>query len=78
MTNAFFEHPIRNSPYEYPARHWELDLSGQPTGQIRDERRSASFLSAVPRTKKQSQSQIVFDAEPRELPTDRQDCELSR
>ena len=26
--------PILNSPYEYPARHWELDEHGQPTQQI--------------------------------------------
>lgn len=25
MDNPFFNHPILNSPYEYPARHWELD-----------------------------------------------------
>ncbi len=25
MDNRFFEKPILNSPYEYPARHWELD-----------------------------------------------------
>ena len=25
MSNPFFEHPILNSPYEYPNRHWELD-----------------------------------------------------
>ena len=76
MTNAFFEQPILNSPYEYPARHWELDPSGQPTGEIRNERRSASFLSAIPRTKKQSQSQVVFDEEARELATEGQQYEL--
>ncbi len=31
MDNQFFEQPILNSPYEYPARHWELDDQGQPT-----------------------------------------------
>jgi len=31
MENPFFEHPILNSPYECPARHWELDAEGQPT-----------------------------------------------
>ena len=31
MSNPFFDHPILNSPYERPARHWELDASGQPT-----------------------------------------------
>ena len=76
MTNAFFERPVLNSPYEYPARHWELDPSGQPTGHIRDERRSASFLSAIPRTKKQSQSQLVFDEEARQLATEGQQYEL--
>ena len=25
MQDLFFERPILNSPYEYPARHWELD-----------------------------------------------------
>ena len=76
MTNAFFERPVLNSPYEYPARHWELNPSGQPTGHIRDERRSASFLSAIPRTKKQSQSQLVFDEEARQLATEGQQYEL--
>lgn len=30
----FFDEPILNSPYDYPGRHWRLDESGQPTGQI--------------------------------------------
>ena len=25
MSPHFFERPILNSPYAYPARHWELD-----------------------------------------------------
>jgi type III restriction enzyme len=25
MSNPFFDHPILNSPYKYPQRHWELD-----------------------------------------------------
>ena len=28
MSNPFFDHPILNSPYEYPRRHWELDETG--------------------------------------------------
>ena len=32
----FFEQPILNSPYEDPARHWELDDEGQPTNRIID------------------------------------------
>ena len=34
MDNRFFENPIPNSPYTCPARHWELDADGQPTGTI--------------------------------------------
>ena len=29
MTLQFFERPILNSPYAYPAQHWELDPDGQ-------------------------------------------------
>ena len=42
MDNPFFDHPILNSPYEYPKRHWELDDQGQPTQQIIEHRRRAS------------------------------------
>ena len=49
MPNPFFEHPILNSPYEYPARHWELDASGQPTQQIIESRRRADFITPIPR-----------------------------
>ena len=34
MHESFFDQPIRNSPYEYPTSHWELDADGQPTGKI--------------------------------------------
>ena len=34
MGNPFFEHPILNSPYECPSRHWELDKQGLPTQKI--------------------------------------------
>jgi type III restriction enzyme len=34
MSNPFFDHPILNSPYEYPSRHWELDDGGQSTQKI--------------------------------------------
>jgi len=65
MTSLFFEHPILNSPYEYPARHWGLDKDGQPTQQIIDERRRADFITPIPRAKKQrkrtKQAEFVFD-----------------
>ncbi len=51
MDNQFFEKPILNSPYDYPARHWELD-HGQPTGQISEVRRRADFITPIPKPKK--------------------------
>ena len=29
MSNPFFDHPILNSPYEYPSRHWESTAQGE-------------------------------------------------
>ena len=39
MSEQFFERPILNSPYAYPARHWELTPDGQPTNKIIETRR---------------------------------------
>jgi len=65
MPNPFFDHPILNSPYECPRRHWELDLSGQPTQQIIERRRRAEFITPIPKPKKRKtpvqQQEIVFD-----------------
>ncbi|MCB0264963.1 MAG: DEAD/DEAH box helicase family protein, partial [Calditrichaeota bacterium] len=65
MDNRFFEQPILNSPYEYPARHWELDKDGQPTQQIIDNRRRAEFITPIPKPKKRKgtdkQAALVFD-----------------
>ncbi len=44
MNDQFFKKPILNSPYDYPARHWELDADGQPTQQIIETRRGAEFI----------------------------------
>lgn len=52
MDNTFFDAPILNSPYAYPARHWELDASGQPTQVIKPSRRSADFITPIPRPRK--------------------------
>jgi type III restriction enzyme len=52
MSNPFFDHPILNSPYEIPARHWELDETGQPTQKIIEKRRRADFITPIPRPKK--------------------------
>jgi hypothetical protein len=52
MSNPFFDRPILNSPYERPARHWELDRDGQPTQKIVDTRRKAEFFSPIPTPRK--------------------------
>jgi type III restriction enzyme len=64
MDSAFFERPILNSPYEYPARHWELDAQGQPTQQIIERRRLAEFITPIPKPRKRKggeQASMVFD-----------------
>jgi type III restriction enzyme len=63
MTDTFFERPILNSPYEYPAKHWELDATGQPTGNEIPSRRRADFITPIPKPKKQKAGQkgFVFD-----------------
>jgi len=65
VTNLFFEKPILNSPYAYPARHWELDPDGQPTQAIIDKRRLAEFITPIPKPKKRkgsgSQTNLLFD-----------------
>lgn len=64
MTESFFTAPIINSPYEYPALHWELDDAGQPTGVRLDGRRPASFVTPVPAPRKQlrGQRELQLDA----------------
>jgi type III restriction enzyme len=65
MSNPFFDQPILNSPYAYPARHWELDDSGQPTQQIIHKRRKAEFITPIPKPKKRKgqgeQAVLTFD-----------------
>jgi type III restriction enzyme len=65
MPNPFFEHPILNSPYECPTRHWELDAQGQPTQQIIEQRRRVEFITPIPKPKKRKgqsiQRTLVFD-----------------
>jgi type III restriction enzyme len=64
MSNPFFDHPILNSPYESPRRHWELDAAGQPTQNIVDARRRADFITPIPRPKKRrrsAQEEMIFD-----------------
>ena len=64
--NPFFTHPILNSPYESPTRHWEFDKDGQPTQQIMEYRRSADFITPIPKPRRQerrnhAQMALVLD-----------------
>src|SRR5665213_533815 len=65
MPNPFFDHPILNSPYARPPRHWELDEQGQPTQRIIESRRRADFITPIPKPKKRTsapnQKTMVFD-----------------
>ena len=79
MEDRFFKQPIPNSPYEYPKRLWELDDSGQPTHQILKHRRSAEFITPIPKPKKQKgckQIEMVLD-EGRGLSTKDQQYDLT-
>ncbi len=73
MSQSFFDHPILNSPYEYPARYWELDESGQPTNRVIERRRPAQYVSPIPKPKKQRLEQRELDlADASGLSTERQ------
>jgi type III restriction enzyme len=80
MSDPFFDHPILNSPYDYPLRHWELDEDGQPTRKIIEARRSAKFVTPIPKPKKQKgkvkQQSILFD-EGMGLSTEEQQYDLT-
>ena len=75
MENPFFEHPILNSPYEVPLRHWELDDQGQPTQRLIESRRPAKFTTPIPRPRKRhgdsSQGTLGFE-EDRRISTEKQ------
>src|SRR5262245_50921084 len=80
MSNAFFEHPILNSPYGRPRRHWELDKDGQPTQLILEERRRAEFITPIPKPKKRKaptqQKEILFE-EGKGLSTEKQQYDIT-
>ena len=65
MQNRFFDQPILNSPYDYPAQHWELDDDGQPTYKILPGRRNAQFITPIPKPKLSKvtarQARLEFD-----------------
>ena len=80
MEQGFFEQPILNSPYEYPARHWELDENRQPTNRIVDRRRSVTFITPIPAARKQrlNQPELGLDDADRTPDQDGQQYELMR
>lgn len=56
--------PVINSPYLEPSRHFVLDGSGRPTGEIHDSRRLSEFFVPVPKPKKGAKAapaQLAFD-----------------
>lgn len=74
MENDFFKRPILNSPYDYPRRHWELDPQGQPTRRVIENRRTAEFITPIPKPRKRKeakQAEMVFD-EGKGLSTEKQ------
>lgn len=44
---SFERHPILNSPYTMPIKHWLLDENGQPSGQTIDGRRKPGYVVPV-------------------------------
>jgi type III restriction enzyme len=76
-TNAFFEKPILNSPYSYPARHWELDDNGQPTQKTVESRRMAEFVMPIPKPKGKKQTSLDF-GDPEGLSNENQRYEIAR
>ena len=72
MDNQFFKHPVRNSPYEYPTEHWELDVNGQPTQRIVAGRRGVTLITPIPKPRKQkgaAQQQLLVSGEDKGLST---------
>jgi type III restriction enzyme len=56
--------PVINSPYDEPLRHFALDDSGRPTGEITETRRRSEFFVPVPKPKKGKKAaatQLAFD-----------------
>ena len=54
MGNPLFEHPVLNSPNEYPKHHWELDGTSQPAQQIIGSRCPVDFVTPIPKPRRQT------------------------
>jgi type III restriction enzyme len=81
MSNLFFDQPILNSPYTEPERHWKLDENNQPTQEINQFRRPASFVTPIPTPqkskRKNKQFTLLEDATAKAISTDSQEYELT-
>ena len=80
MVSQFHEQPILNSPYEHPKKHWELDGQGQPTQRVIKYRRTADFITPIPKPRKRkaakNQGQLAID-EDKGLSTQDQQYEIT-
>ena len=81
MSNTFFDQPILNSPYTEPKCHWKLDETGQPTQEINEFRRPASFVTPIPSPQKSKgkgkQFKLIDDATAQAISTADQEYELT-
>ena len=77
--NAFFDHPILNSPYKEPTKHWELDSDGQPTQRILNYRRQADFITPIPtpKNRKVKQLSLIEDEVAASISSSKQDYHKS-
>jgi type III restriction enzyme len=62
MNQVVIENPILNSPYEEPKRHFRFTEEGI-TNDIVEKRRVSSYFVPIPRPKKKSSRQLVFETE---------------
>ena len=79
MYRAICDQPVLNSPHEYPFRHWELDVGGQPTNRILPGCRKVVFITPVPKRKKSSagQPKMVLDEAAQTVGTETQQYDLT-
>ena len=61
MEHPFFAKPILNSPYAYPPAQWVPDETGQATHDVHPTRRTATFITPIPRAKKHSGAERPVD-----------------
>ncbi|MEI8096430.1 MAG: DEAD/DEAH box helicase family protein [Spirochaetales bacterium] len=85
MSIPFFDHPILNSPYQPPSRHWELDDTGQPTQRVETTRRPAKFVTPIPKPKKRgskkkgpANEEMLFDEVGADISTEELNYDLTQ